>query len=150
MKLLFKNAYIVDVKSPYHLQTVDVLVDDDQIISIGGLDESSADHTIDLMGSTLTTGLSAETAARSAAIAVMQTSITNEAITRAASDNVNTSAIANEVSRATGAESVLTAAVALELSSRVSAVSGLESTVNSNIIFLRRMTLKILYLSHPR
>ena len=56
MKLLFKNAYIVDVQSPYHLQTVDVLVDEDQIVSVGALGEISAKHTIDLNGSTLTTG----------------------------------------------------------------------------------------------
>ena len=56
MKLLFKNAYIVDVQSPYHLQTVDVLVDEDQIVSVGALGEISAKNTIDLNGSTLTTG----------------------------------------------------------------------------------------------
>ena len=55
MTLLFKNAFIVDANSPYHLSTLDVFVDQDQIISIGNLDVL-ADQTIDLKGDTLTTG----------------------------------------------------------------------------------------------
>lgn len=55
MTLLFKNAFIVDVNSPYHLSTLDVLVEQDQIISIGNLNVE-ADQIIDLEGDTLTTG----------------------------------------------------------------------------------------------
>jgi len=56
MKLLFKNAHIVDAQSPYHLQTVDVLVDGDTIESIGEIAESEATTVVDLGGDTLTTG----------------------------------------------------------------------------------------------
>lgn len=42
MQLLFKNAYVVDVHSPYHLQTVDILVEGSQITSIGDLPEMDA------------------------------------------------------------------------------------------------------------
>ena len=56
MKLLFKNAYIVDAQSPYHLQTVDVLVNGETIESIGEIAESEDISVIDLKGDTLTTG----------------------------------------------------------------------------------------------
>ena len=32
MQLLFKNAYVVDFQSPYHLQTVDILVEGFQVL----------------------------------------------------------------------------------------------------------------------
>ena len=56
MQLLFKNAYVVDVQSPYHLQTVDILVEGSQITSIGDLSAMDC-QSIDLAGATLTTGL---------------------------------------------------------------------------------------------
>lgn len=56
MKLLFKNAHVVDAQSPYHLQTVDVLVDGDTIESIGSIDASGQYQVVDLKGDTLTTG----------------------------------------------------------------------------------------------
>lgn len=56
MKLLFKNAHVVDAQSPYHLQTVDVLVDGDTIESIGSIDASKQYQVVDLKGDTLTTG----------------------------------------------------------------------------------------------
>lgn len=56
MKLLFKNAYIIDAQSPYHLQTVDVLVDGDTIESIGEIAAPEGATVIDLNGDTLTTG----------------------------------------------------------------------------------------------
>ncbi len=55
MQLLFKNAYVVDVQSPYHLQTVDILVEGTQITSIGDLTSIDC-PSIDLAGATLTTG----------------------------------------------------------------------------------------------
>jgi len=55
MQLLFKNAYVVDVQSPYHLQTVDILVEGTQITSIGDLAALDC-PSIDLAGATLTTG----------------------------------------------------------------------------------------------
>ncbi|MDB4343942.1 hypothetical protein OAA11_01995, partial [Schleiferiaceae bacterium] len=55
MQLLFKNAYVVDVHSPYHLQTVDILVEGSQITSIGDLPEMDC-PSVDLEGATLTTG----------------------------------------------------------------------------------------------
>ena len=55
MQLLFKNAYVVDFQSPYHLQTVDILVEGFQIISIGDLSSLTCPN-IDLAGATLTTG----------------------------------------------------------------------------------------------
>ena len=55
MQLLFKNAYVVDVHSPYHLQTVDILVEGSQITSIGDLPEMVC-PSVDLEGATLTTG----------------------------------------------------------------------------------------------
>ena len=55
MQLLFKNAYVVDFQSPYHLQTVDILVEGFQIISIGDLSSITCPN-IDLAGATLTTG----------------------------------------------------------------------------------------------
>jgi dihydroorotase len=56
MKLLFKNAHIIDAQSPYHLQTVDVLVDGDTIESIGEIAAPEGATVIDLNGDTLTTG----------------------------------------------------------------------------------------------
>ena len=42
MQLLIKNAHIVDINSPYHLQTVDVLIEGDTITSIGSLTSDTA------------------------------------------------------------------------------------------------------------
>ena len=55
MQLLFKNAYVVYVQSPYHLQTVDILVEGTQITTIGDLAALYC-PSIDLAGATLTTG----------------------------------------------------------------------------------------------
>jgi len=56
MKLLFQNALIIDVNSPYNGQQLDVLVNDQTIEAIGSIDPQSADHCVDLEGSWLTTG----------------------------------------------------------------------------------------------
>ena len=56
MKLLFKNARIIDVKSPYNGQELDILVNDEQIEAIGNLKTEQADGVIDLKGCWLTTG----------------------------------------------------------------------------------------------
>lgn len=57
MKLLFQNALIIDVNSPYHGQQLDVLVNDETIEAIGTVDPKSADGCIDLQGAWITTGL---------------------------------------------------------------------------------------------
>ena len=51
MKLLFKNARIIDVKSPYHGQELDILVNDEQIEAIGNLSNEQAEGVIYLKGS---------------------------------------------------------------------------------------------------
>ena len=56
MKLLFKNARIIDVKSPYNGQELDILVNDEQIEAIGNLSTEQAEGVIDLKGCWLTTG----------------------------------------------------------------------------------------------
>lgn len=56
MKLLFQNARILDVNSPYHLETVDVLVEEQRILAIGVGLSDEVDSTIDLQGAYLTTG----------------------------------------------------------------------------------------------
>lgn len=56
MKLLFKNAQIIDVKSPYNGQELDILVNDEQIEAIGNLSTEQAEGVIDLKGCWLTTG----------------------------------------------------------------------------------------------
>tara|TARA_B100000900_G_scaffold351002_1_gene317888 strand:+ start:4823 stop:6076 length:1254 start_codon:yes stop_codon:yes gene_type:complete len=56
MKLLFKNALIIDIKSPYNGQELDILVNDDQIEAIGTLASEQAQGVIDLKGCWLTTG----------------------------------------------------------------------------------------------
>jgi dihydroorotase len=55
MKLLFQNARIVDIQSPYHNQVVDVLVDDEQIIAIGENIEFDG-SIINLEGASMFTG----------------------------------------------------------------------------------------------
>lgn len=55
MKLLFKNAKIVDTSSPYHLEQVDILIHEGQIQSIGAISDQSL-PTIDLNGAIVTTG----------------------------------------------------------------------------------------------
>ena len=57
MKLLFQNALIIDVNSPYNGQKLDILVNDETIEAIGSLDSSLADGCIDLEGAWITTGL---------------------------------------------------------------------------------------------
>ena len=42
MQLLIKNAHIVDINSPYHLQTVDVLIEGETITAIGKLTSETA------------------------------------------------------------------------------------------------------------
>ena len=42
MQLLIKNAHIVDINSPYNLQTVDVLIEGDTISAIGTLASKTA------------------------------------------------------------------------------------------------------------
>ena len=57
MKLLFQNALIIDVNSPYHGQKLDILVNDETIEAIGNLDFTLADGCVDLEGGWITTGL---------------------------------------------------------------------------------------------
>ena len=55
MQLLIKNAHIVDTNSPYHNQTVDVLVEGDSIIQIGSI-TSFEGNTWDAAGADLYPG----------------------------------------------------------------------------------------------
>ena len=50
MKLLFKNARIIDVKSPYNGQELDILVNDEQIEAIGNLSTEQAEGVMTLRG----------------------------------------------------------------------------------------------------
>ena len=56
MKLLFKNALIVDTNSPYNGKQLDVLIHDDRIEAIGNLPETKVDQIVHLNGDVLTTG----------------------------------------------------------------------------------------------
>ena len=56
MKLLFKNALIVDTNSPYNGKQLDVLIYDDRIEAIGNLPETKVDQIVHLNGDVLTTG----------------------------------------------------------------------------------------------
>jgi dihydroorotase len=56
MKLLFKNALIVDTNSPYNGQQLDVLIHDDRIEAIGNFESSQVDQVVNLNGDVLTTG----------------------------------------------------------------------------------------------
>ncbi|MAZ96788.1 dihydroorotase [Schleiferiaceae bacterium] len=56
MKLLFKNALIVDINSPYNGEQLDVLIHDDRIEAIGKLQNVQVDQTVNLNGDVLTTG----------------------------------------------------------------------------------------------
>lgn len=56
MKLLFKNALIVDTNSPYNGNQLDVLIHDDRIEAIGNLPETHVDQIVHLNGDVLTTG----------------------------------------------------------------------------------------------
>lgn len=57
MKFLFKNAKVIDVNSPYHGEIVDLLVEDDVIVSIDNELVTPEDvQIIELAGASLTTG----------------------------------------------------------------------------------------------
>ncbi|MEC8458210.1 MAG: dihydroorotase [Bacteroidota bacterium] len=56
MKLLFKNALIVDTSSPYNGHQLDILVHDNRIEAIGNLEVSQVDQIVNLNGDVLTTG----------------------------------------------------------------------------------------------
>lgn len=54
---LLRNARICDTRSPYHNQVVDLLIRDEQIVSIGeDLSSETADESFDLEGLTLSPG----------------------------------------------------------------------------------------------
>lgn len=57
MSTLLKNTVVVDLQSPYHGQTVDIRIQDDQIVEIGSdLEASKTEDVYDLGGASISPG----------------------------------------------------------------------------------------------